>query len=1001
MAASPSAGVTTTFSPGTEPMPRSSALEHQPPHAAGGLWDGVGELVSITGSEPFRLDDTAQQVIVESGEVDVFSVDLDDDCPTGRRVHLFRCAAPALLSGAKAAMSGHGVGLLGVAVSEARLRRVSIEDFLAAARAPERVAEARRLAVHWLEHLGVGAAPPTRPRGAIAAPESGCLTLEPGSVLEASCEGTWIRLQDGRASLFGEAEELGVSPESGWLPLPTAVWIVAGTRTTVEIAPLATVLQDSDTITAMRRAASLGMRAIEVRRRAIERAALAETTAEAQSSRDELAAALASAVSLFGRRVPHTVVSSSYLDTVLAACHEIGWYAGLEFRRPPARRIDQCRDPVDEIGRASHVRYREIALTGDWWRHDNGPLLAFRSGDAERAPRPVALLPTSPRRYRLIDPSAGTSVPVDATIAASLQPTGYMFYRPLPESDVTATTLLRHAFTRNSGEVLMILGMALLGGLIAMATPVMTAVVFGTIVPAGEKSQLLQVALGLAIASLASAAFGLTKDFAILRFEGRADNGLEGALWDRLLALPVDFFRGYAAGDLANRVNGVNTIRQLLTSATLNAFLTGVFSIFSLGMIFYYSWKLALLSVLLAAIAVVVELLTGWAQLGSQRESANRAGRLEALVLQQLTAVGKLRVAGAESRAFARWMTEYLDKTRFDIRARLIQNGSITFSAFYTIFSTILVFGVYYFFLDQSLATGDFLGFNSAFGQYMHAQLGAAAALVTLVRTIPLFERAQPILRALPETHSGRGDPGLLRGEIEMRDVTFRYAAGLRPILDGVSFRIKPGEYVAFVGSTGAGKTSLVKLLLGFESPEMGEVMFDGKDVRGLDPVALRRQLGIVLQDGRLMAGDIFHNIVGSTRRDEEDAWRAAEAAVIADEIRALPMGMHTYIAEGGRNISGGQRQRLLLAHALVHDPAILILDEATSALDNASQAQVIESLNKLRVTRVVVAHRLTTIQGADRILVLDQGRIAQEGTYEELLAGDGPFRELALRQLA
>jgi ATP-binding cassette subfamily C protein len=534
-----------------------------------------------------------------------------------------------------------------------------------------------------------------------------------------------------------------------------------------------------------------------------------------------------------------------------------------------------------------------------------------------------------------------------------------------------------------------------------MATPIMTAVVFGTIVPAGERSQLLQVGIGLVVAGLASAAFGLTKDFAILRLEGRADNGLEAAVWDRLLALPVEFFRNYAAGDLANRANGVNQIRQLLTSAALNAVLTGVFSIFSLAMIFYYSWKLALLSVLLAAIAVIVELLTGWGQLRSQRESTNRAGRLEAIVLQQLSAVGKLRVAGGEARAFARWMDEYLEKTRFDIRARLIQNASSTFSASYTILSMLLVFGVYYFFLDQSLQTGDFLGFNAAFGQFMHAQLGAAGAVVSLVRTIPLFERAQPILRALPETRAGRGDPGALSGEIELRDVTFRYGPGLRPILDGVSFKLSPGEYVAFVGSTGAGKSTIMKLLLGFETPEAGEVLYDGKDVRGLDPVALRRQLGIVLQDGRLLAGDVFHNIVGSTRLEEDDAWRAAESAAIADEIRAFPMGMHTYVAEGGRNISGGQRQRLLIARALVHRPSILLFDEATSALDNASQAKVIEGLDQQRVTRMVIAHRLSTIRGADRIYVLDKGRLVQQGSYEELMEQDGPFRELAQRQIA
>ncbi|MEW6273179.1 MAG: NHLP bacteriocin export ABC transporter permease/ATPase subunit, partial [Thermodesulfobacteriota bacterium] len=881
---------------------------------------------------------------------------------------------------------------------DASIRVVATDDFLAASRRDPRLAEARRLATLWIEDLARGMAPARRPRGGGTARDPGSCTLAPGEVLQAGREGLWLRVRAGTALLFGDPA-LSFPSGDAWLPFATSLWLSTADGATIEVADLATVLASERPVESFERAAEIALRGNAIRRRDLERAALADTTAEVESSRDELAGALAAAVSLFGRRVQRRIVSSSEADAVLAACQEIGWHAGLEFRRPPARRVERCKDPVDEISRASRVRYREVALQGAWWRRDNGPLLAFRR--TAGAPAPVALLPRTPRSYRMVDPAAGTTVRVDERVAGELETSAYVFYRPLPECDVTARTLLGHALRGNRGEVLMILGMALLGGLIAMLTPIMTAVVFGTIVPAGEKSQLLQVAIGLVVAGLASAAFGLTKDFAILRLEGRADNGLEAAIWDRLLALPVEFFRGYAAGDLANRANGVNQIRQLLTSAALNAVLTGVFSIFSLAMIFYYSWKLAILAMVLAAIAVVVELLTGWGQLHAQRESANRAGRLEAIVLQLLTAVGKLRVAGGEARAFARWMEEYLEKTRYDIRTRLIQNASQTFSASYSILSMLLVFGVYYFFLDQTLETGDFLGFNAAFGQFMHAQLGAAGAVVSLVRTIPLFERARPILRALPETRAGRGDPGELTGEIEMRDVTFRYGPGLRPVLDGVSFKVRPGEYVAFVGSTGAGKTTILKLLLGFETPESGEVLYDGKDVRGLDPVALRRQLGIVLQDGRLLAGDVFHNIVGSTRLDEEDAWRAAEAAAIADEIRELPMGMHTYVSEGGRNVSGGQRQRLLIARALVQRPALLLLDEATSALDNESQAKVIASLDALGVTRVVIAHRLSTIRRADRIYVLDKGRLVQQGTFEELMAVEGPFRELAQRQIA
>lgn len=977
-------------------MRPSSALDAG--SAGDGLWSALGERIELDGSSPFLLDSPGRIWLLERGAVDVFLVQLVDGAPSGRRVHLFRREAPALLTGCRVPPEGEAGGWLAVPVAQATVRVVPIETFLAASQEEPASSEAVRLATLWIEDLARGMAPPRRPRGGVIARAPGSFTLGAGDVLQAGREGLWVRLRSGSAALLGDAN-LAIPPGDEWVPLATSVWLSTGDGATVEVVDLETVLAGEQPLQSFERGAEMALRGHAARRRDLERRALEETTAELEASRDELAAALASAVSLFGRRVPRRIAASSHVDAVLAACQEIGWYAGIEFRRPPARSVQRARDPVDEISRTSHVRYREVTLRGRWWRQDNGPLLAFRQTDGPSVP--VALIPRSPRSYRMVDPTAGTSVRVDASVAAQLDPTAYMFYRPLPESDVTARVVLAHALRGNRGDVAMILGMALLVGLLAILTPIMTNLVFGEIVPAGETSQLLQVGIGLVIAGLASAAFGLTKDFAILRLEGRADNGLEAAIWDRLLALPVTFFREYAAGDLANRANGINMIRQLLTAAVLNAILTGVFSVFSLAMVWYYSWKLALLSMLLAAIAVVVELLTGWGQLHAQRESANRAGRLEAIVLQLLTAVGKLRVAGGEARAFARWMEEYLEKTRYDIRMRLIQSASQTFSAAYAILSMLLVFGTYYFFLDQSLETGDFLGFNAAFGQFMHAQLGAAGAVLTLVRTIPLFERAEPILRALPETHTGRGDPGELSGEVEMRDVTFRYGPGLRPVLDGVSFKIRPGEYVAFVGSTGAGKSTILKLLLGFETPESGEVLYDGKDLRGLDPVALRRQLGIVLQDGRLLAGDVFHNIVGSTRLEEADAWRAAEAAAIADEIRALPMGMHTYIAEGGRNVSGGQRQRLLIARALVQRPAILMFDEATSALDNETQAKVIASLDALGVTRIVIAHRLSTIQHADRIYVLDRGRIVQQGTFDELMAVEGPFRELAQRQIA
>jgi ABC-type bacteriocin/lantibiotic exporter with double-glycine peptidase domain len=239
----------------------------------------------------------------------------------------------------------------------------------------------------------------------------------------------------------------------------------------------------------------------------------------------------------------------------------------------------------------------------------------------------------------------------------------------------------------------------------------------------------------------------------------------------------------------------------------------------------------------------------------------------------------------------------------------------------------------------------------------------------------------------------------VLKGAIELSHVSFNYQKDGPLVLDDVDFRIEADEFVAIVGPSGSGKSTLLRILLGFEMATEGGVFFDGQSLTTLDIRAVRQQIGVVLQHSRLMAGDIFTNIVGNTGRNQDDAWRAARQAALAKDIEAMPMGMHTVIAQGGGTLSGGQRQRLLIARALAAEPRIVFFDEATSALDNLTQAQVSESLESLRVTRVVIAHRLSTIRHADKIVVLERGRIVQMGRFEELMNVAGTFRELARRQ--
>jgi ABC-type bacteriocin/lantibiotic exporter with double-glycine peptidase domain len=280
------------------------------------------------------------------------------------------------------------------------------------------------------------------------------------------------------------------------------------------------------------------------------------------------------------------------------------------------------------------------------------------------------------------------------------------------------------------------------------------------------------------------------------------------------------------------------------------------------------------------------------------------------------------------------------------------------------------------------------------------AFMSLSGIALSAARIKPSLEMAEPFLKTEPETSENKEIVTKLNGGIEMDHISFRYDEGRPLVIDDMSLKIRPGEYVAIVGKTGCGKSTLMRLLLGFEKPEKGSVRFDGKDINSLDLPSLRKKIGTVMQDAGLFQGDIYSNIViTAPELTLNDAWDAAEKAGIADDIREMPMGMNTIIAEGQGGISGGQRQRLMIARAIAPKPKILMFDEATSALDNKTQKQVSDALDAMGCTRLVIAHRLSTIKHCDRILVLDGGHIIEDGTYDELIAKNGYFAELVERQ--
>ncbi|MDQ4128271.1 MAG: NHLP bacteriocin export ABC transporter permease/ATPase subunit, partial [Actinomycetota bacterium] len=685
-------------------------------------------------------------------------------------------------------------------------------------------------------------------------------------------------------------------------------------------------------------------------------------------------------------------------DPLLGACRVVGGALGVEIQSSPGRsRGPESRDPLGDISRASRVRMRRVALRGDWWRKDGGPLLGFEGEDG----RPVALLPRGADAYAIVDVVDGTRKPVTRETASGLAPFGYLFYPPFPDRALGGWDLMRHGLRGCSGDLLTVSLMGLASSLIALLAPIATEQAVQIAIPQAEVGLLLALSLGLVVAAISGMLFEIVRNFAVSRVETKVGASVQAAIWDRLLSLPATFFRDYSSGDLAVRALGINTIFQTATGPTVSSLLSSVFSVFSFGLLFYYSARLALIATLAMVVILGVTAATSYLQLRYQYRATEILGKVSSLVLQLLGGIAKLRVAGAEVRAYAVWAERFSAQKLMNSKAQSAANVLIVFNSTSGILASLAIFAAVALISQEGLSTARFVAFNTAFAQVLFAFSGATGALITLLQAAPYYERAKPILRSSPEVDAGKLDPGELAGRIELDHISFRYSPDGPLVLDDLSLRIESREFVAIVGPSGAGKSSLFRLLLGFETPETGSIYYDKNDLAGLDVSSVRRQMGVVLQDGRPISGSIFGNIVGSLPLTMDDAWEAARMVGLEEDIRAMPMGMFTVLSEGAATISGGQRQRLMIARAIVSRPRILLFDEATSALDNLTQAMVSSSLENLRATRVVIAHRLSTIMNADRIYVLQDGRITQSGTYAELMQSEGPFRELASRQLA
>lgn len=709
-----------------------------------------------------------------------------------------------------------------------------------------------------------------------------------------------------------------------------------------------------------------------------------------------VANAISQLSSIFGDRTSRPISGEG--NALWLACETLGAVMGIEMIRPNYISISETtsvHDLLTAIAHASRFQIRQVALKGQWWEFDNGPLLGFDRETGE----PIAMTFNKKGHYQALRTQSNQQQLLTPEFAKTLDLYGYSFYRCFPDTVLNVWSVMKFAMRGQWREIRRILFLQVMIGLLVLAVPIATGILLDVAVPTANINLLTQWIIGLLVILGSTVAFNSVKLVSLIRWRFKTNFAVQAAVWDRLIRLPVNFFRHFTPGDLADRASGIDTMQQELTDATLQTFLGGIFSLLTLILMFYYSPLLALFAIIVLVLFIGLMVVDAWIQLKYQRPMMYLHGQIATLVFQFITSISKLRVSNSEERVFALWAEQFAKKTRLAYKGGI---WGIQFNVANNLLYLFGIIGLYALigFKIVNLSFGSFIAFNAAFAQFFVATLGFAGILNTWINLIPLYERIKPILIAQPEAEREGIDPGILSGKISLEKINFRYVIDGPLILENISMTIQPGEMVALVGATGAGKSTLFRMLLAFETPLSGQIFFNDQELAKLNVRIVREQIGVVLQNAKLLPGNIFENIAGTYPISEEKAWEAARQAGLVDDIKEMPMGMFTLVSEGGKTLSVGQCQRLMIARALARNPRILFLDEATSALDNPTQAEIMKNLEELNITRVIAAHRLSTLTQADRIYVLEQGKIVQTGTYAELIASGGLFTTLVQRQL-
>ena len=667
------------------------------------------------------------------------------------------------------------------------------------------------------------------------------------------------------------------------------------------------------------------------------------------------------------------------------------------YHQKPVEIPDTIRDVNDQLEyvlRPTGLMTREVELEEGWQNDAYGPMLGY----LKEAGTAVALLPGTIYGYYFKDPATGKRTRITRKTARLFSREALCFYQPLPMKKLGIPDLLK--YMKNSithGDLAVIVLATLAVQLVGMIEPRVYSLVTGKILEGHNMNLMAGVGVFLLTSAFAAQLIGLVRSLLMQRINTKTSQAVQASVMMRILSLPVSFFRRYSSGELSSRAGSVNSLCSMMLNNILSIGLSSLLSLLYVAQIFSFAPALVWPSLLIILATVVMSLAVSFVQIGISRKRMKLSAEEQGMSYAVINGIQKIRLSGSEKRVFARWGRLYAKGAQLEYNPPLFLKINTVITTAISLIGTIVL---YYLAIQTNVGVSQYYAFTAAYGRVMGAFSALAGIAVSVASIRPVLEMAEPILKAEPEVAADKQPVDRVTGHIEMSHVSFRYEENTPYVLNDLSLDIKAGEYVAIVGRTGCGKSTLVRLLLGFEKPEKGGIFYDRHDLNSIDPRSLRKHIGVVIQNGQLFQGDIFSNItISAPDLTLDEAWEAAEMAGIAQDIRDMPMGMQTLISEGQGGISGGQKQRLMIARAVAPKPSILIFDEATSALDNKTQKQVSGALDKLNCTRIVIAHRLSTIRNCDRILVMDKGTIIEEGTYDDLIAQNGHFAELVARQ--